>query len=102
MIPHCTVLIGSVLSYIFLANRVSGNSDGDTVLSEFRRYLNPAQVLDLAERPPAAALQWAVLVAPEKINVLAAGGDGTVAWMLSTVHKLDLEVASTQQFASVH
>lgn len=61
-------------------------------MSEFRRFLNPAQVLDLAERPPAAALQWSILMAPERITLLAAGGDGTVAWILTTGYKLDLEV----------
>lgn len=62
------------------------------VLSEFRKYLNPVQVIDLADRNPAAALQWAVLLAPKVLKVLVGGGDGTVAWILTTIHKLDLDV----------
>lgn len=61
-------------------------------MSEFRRFLNPAQVIDLAERTPSVALQWSIFAAPTRIKVLAAGGDGTVAWILTTAHKLDLEV----------
>ncbi|XP_022916830.1 diacylglycerol kinase epsilon [Onthophagus taurus] len=76
---------------IVVANRKSGNNDGDAVLSEFRKILNPAQVLDLAERPPAAALQWSILVAPKPIRLLVAGGDGTVSWLLSSIHRMDLE-----------
>ncbi|KRT80304.1 C1 domain containing protein [Oryctes borbonicus] len=76
---------------IIVANRKSGNNDGGIVLSEFRKYLNPVQVLDLAERTPAAALQWSVLVAPKPIKLLIAGGDGTVSWILSSVHKMDLD-----------
>lgn len=77
---------------IVVANRRSGNNDGDAILSEFRRILNPAQVIDLADRPPAAALQWSVLCAPKPIRLLVAGGDGTVSWLLTTSHKMDLEV----------
>lgn len=76
---------------IVVANRKSGNGDGAIVLSEFRKYLNPAQVIDLAERSPKTALQWSVLVAPVPIRLLVAGGDGTVSWMLTTAHKMDLE-----------
>lgn len=54
--------------------------------------LHPAQVLDLSERTPEAALQWALHVAPRRCKVLAAGGDGTVAWMNNTIHKMQLQV----------
>ncbi|KAJ8979408.1 hypothetical protein NQ317_015840 [Molorchus minor] len=76
---------------VVIANKKSGNSDGALVLSEFRKYLNPVQVIDLSERKPAAALQWCVLLAPKVINVLVGGGDGTIAWVLTTSHKLDLD-----------
>lgn len=80
----------------FSANRKSGNKDGEIVLSEFRKYLNPVQVVDLAERKPAAALQWCVLLSHKKIRVLVGGGDGTIAWVLTTAHKLDLDVRINQ------
>lgn len=62
------------------------------MLSEFRRYLNPVQVIDLAERKPTAALQWCILLPHKQLRILVGGGDGTVAWVLTTAHKLDLEV----------
>ncbi|CAG9812465.1 unnamed protein product [Phaedon cochleariae] len=76
---------------IVIANKKSGNSDGALVLSEFRRYLNPVQVIDLTERKPPAALQWCVLLAPKVVKILVAGGDGTISWILTTSHKLDLD-----------
>lgn len=77
---------------VVVANKKSGNSDGASILSEFRKYLNPVQVIDLNTRKPPAALQWAILLAPKEIRVLVAGGDGTVAWVLTSSHKLDLDV----------
>lgn len=74
------------------ANRKSGNKDGDTMLSEFRKYLNPVQIIDLAERKPTAALQWCILLPHKQLRILVGGGDGTVAWVLTTAYKLDLDV----------
>lgn len=62
------------------------------MLSEFRKYLNPIQVIDLADRKPTAALQWCFLLGEKKVRVLVGGGDGTVAWVLTSAHKLDLDV----------
>ncbi|XP_019758983.1 diacylglycerol kinase epsilon isoform X2 [Dendroctonus ponderosae] len=76
---------------VVVANKKSGNSDGALVLSEFRKYLNPAQVIDLTNRKPPAALQWCVLLAPKVVRVLVAGGDGTISWVLTSSYKLDLD-----------
>lgn len=75
------------------ANKKSGNTDGVLVLSEFRKYLNPVQVIDLSERKPPAALQWCILLAPKLVRILVAGGDGTIAWVLTSSYKLDLDVS---------
>ncbi|XP_057665823.1 diacylglycerol kinase epsilon isoform X3 [Diorhabda carinulata] len=77
---------------IIVANKKSGNGDGASILSEFRKYLNPIQVIDLNERKPLAALQLCVLLSPKKVNILVAGGDGTISWMLTTSYKLDLDM----------
>lgn len=60
----------------------------------FRRLLNPSQVVDLSERDPVAALEWCRLLGDKSCNVLVAGGDGTVAWLLNSIHKLRLKVRS--------
>lgn len=75
-----------------IGNRKSGNNDGGQILSLFRRLLNPAQIMDLAERDPVAALEWCRLLGKTPCTVLVAGGDGTIAWLLNTIHKLSLKV----------
>ncbi|XP_046428712.1 diacylglycerol kinase epsilon isoform X1 [Neodiprion fabricii] len=76
---------------IIVANRKSGNNDGAAILSLFRRLVNPAQVVDLADRDPVAVLEWCRLLGDVSCNILVAGGDGTVAWLLNTIHKLQLK-----------
>lgn len=77
---------------IVLANRNSGNNDGGLVLSMFRRVLNPVQVIDLSVLTPEVALEWCSLVEPNvTITFLVAGGDGTVAWVLNTMHKMKVK-----------
>ncbi|XP_078039440.1 diacylglycerol kinase epsilon isoform X1 [Augochlora pura] len=76
---------------IVVANKKSGNKDGGEILSIFRRLLNPAQVVDLSERDPVVALEWCRLIGKVKCTVLVAGGDGTIAWLLNAIHKLQLE-----------
>ncbi|XP_033330475.2 diacylglycerol kinase epsilon [Megalopta genalis] len=76
---------------IVVANKKSGNKDGGEILSLFRRLLNPAQVVDLSERDPVVALEWCRLIGKVKCIVLVAGGDGTIAWLLNAIHKLQLE-----------
>jgi len=78
---------------IVLANRKSGNNDGNIILSHFRHLLNPAQVVDLAERSPEAALEWCSLLGEVRATVLVAGGDGTVGWVLNAVNKLQLKTS---------
>ncbi|CAL1686703.1 unnamed protein product [Lasius platythorax] len=76
---------------IVVGNRKSGNNDGDQILSLFRRLLNPAQIMDLAERDPVAALEWCRLLGKTPSTILVAGGDGTIAWLLNTIYKLELK-----------
>ncbi|XP_011501792.1 PREDICTED: diacylglycerol kinase epsilon [Ceratosolen solmsi marchali] len=75
---------------IVVANKKSGNNEGSEILSSFRRLLNPAQVIDLSERDPVAALEWCRLLGDVSYTIVVAGGDGTVAWLLDTIHKLQL------------
>ncbi|XP_008483181.1 diacylglycerol kinase epsilon, partial [Diaphorina citri] len=75
-------------------NRKSGNGDGSHILSTFRRLLNPLQVVDLADKSPEEALQWVSLMPSSgQTLILAAGGDGTAAWILNTIHNMKLDPA---------
>ena len=49
-------------------------------------------MIDLSTRPPEAALEWCTLLGDIQANVLVAGGDGTVSWVLNAVNKLQLKV----------
>lgn len=77
---------------IVIGNCKSGNGDGALLMSEMRRLLNPFQVADLSETSPDVVLSWIKRVRPVKINLLVAGGDGTVAWILNTIQKMQLMV----------
>lgn len=48
--------------------------------------------MDLAERDPVAALEWCRLLGKTPSTILVAGGDGTIAWLLNTINKLELKV----------
>jgi len=78
---------------IVIANRLSGSSDAESVLSAFRRFLNPAQVVDLAECSPDVALKWCGLLrsAGAAPIVVVAGGDGTIGWVLTEMYNMKLE-----------
>lgn len=75
---------------IVIANIKSGSSEAEDVANMFRSILNPIQVVSLTSRGPAEALEIAKL-SPVKCRVLVCGGDGSVAWVLNTVHEMNLD-----------
>lgn len=75
-----------------LANKKSGNNDGTLIISHFRRLLNPIQIYDVIDCPPEKALDWLNTTQLECVFVLVAGGDGTVAGVLNSIHNLQLKV----------
>lgn len=77
----------------FLGNCTSGSNEGEYILSTFRRVLNPAQVIDLAQKSPEEALEWCHLLQGTTCRVIVAGGDGTVGWVFNTIFKLKLNVS---------
>ncbi|XP_050422906.1 diacylglycerol kinase epsilon-like [Adelges cooleyi] len=76
--------------FIFV-NKKSGNNDGALIMSYFRRLLNPVQVCDVIENPPEKTLAWMKNANFDRVYILVAGGDGTVAGVLNSVHKLLLK-----------
>ncbi|XP_015369348.1 PREDICTED: diacylglycerol kinase epsilon [Diuraphis noxia] len=77
---------------IILANKKSGNNDGALIISRFRRLLNPIQVYDVIDCPPEKALNWLKTAQLECVYILVAGGDGTVAGVLNSIHNLQLKM----------
>ncbi|KAK7051140.1 hypothetical protein SK128_011601 [Halocaridina rubra] len=86
-------------------NQKSGSSECSSILSSFRRILNPAQVMDLAEHPPEEALEWCDLVPSDvTCRIIVAGGDGTVGWVFDAIFKLKLKYTgiAIEEFFLVH
>lgn len=85
---------------IVLANPNSGGKDGQTILSSFRKLLNPVQVLDLSEFGPECGLEICRFLPEHTCRVLACGGDGTVGWILAAIDKANLPVSKMLLFSS--
>lgn len=81
---------------LVIANRKSGNNDAGYILSKFLPILNPLQVIDLGDKSTSLNLSLQMCqMLPKNIQVriLVAGGDGTVGWILNTIHQLNLNPA---------
>jgi len=77
---------------LIIANPKSGGNEGVKLMSLFRGLLNPAQVIDLSETSPEAALEFCRLFADVQCRILICGGDGTVGWVLEALDKVDLPI----------
>lgn len=75
---------------IVIANIKSGSSEAEEVASLFRQILNPIQIVSLSSRGPAEALEI-VKLSPVHCRILVCGGDGSVAWVLNTIHEMKLD-----------
>lgn len=73
---------------LVVANTKAGSKDGDMILSLFRGLLNPTQVVDLTNMKPEIALEWCYMLQNIPTNILIAGGDGTIGWILNCIHNL--------------
>ena len=76
---------------IVIGNRKSGAGDSALVQSAFRAFLNPGQVIDVNVVKPDEVLDWVALLPHHTCRILVIGGDGTVAWILNVIEKLDLK-----------
>jgi len=74
---------------LVFVNSRSGSQQGHLLITQLRRLLNPIQVWDLADGSPDQILEsFCVLT---YFRILVCGGDGTVAWIISTLEKLKLD-----------
>jgi len=73
---------------VVFANPKSGGNRGAELMLYFKRLLNPAQVFDITKGGPERGLQ--IFSVCPQIRVLACGGDGTAAWLLSSIDKMGL------------
>lgn len=62
------------------------------MISLFRGILHPLQVTELKSKGPKEALKWVAKASPTKCQILVAGGDGTVGWILNTIFEMNIQV----------
>lgn len=67
---------------LVVVNKRSGGQAGALLLSEFKKLLAPAQIVDVTEEDPVTALERFQMTG-DNIRILVCGGDGTVGWVMN-------------------
>lgn len=80
--PNCTPLL------VFVNSR-SGPQQGQLLITQLRRLLNPIQVWDLADGGPEEIIESFCVF--RNLRIMVCGGDGTVSWIIATLEKMDLK-----------
>ena len=74
---------------LVFVNSKSGPQQGQLLITQLRRLLNPIQIWDLADGPPEPILEsFSVLT---RLRILVCGGDGTVSWIISALERIGLQ-----------
>ena len=82
-------LSSSSTPLLVFVNSRSGPQQGNLLITQFRRLLNPIQVWDLSYGGPEKVLRsFSVL---SRFQILVCGGDGTVSWIISVLEKMTLK-----------
>ena len=66
---------------LVFVNPTSGGRLGPQLLENFRKLLNPLQVVDLSKETPEAAFQR---FSGKAVRIAVCGGDGTVGWIMNS------------------
>eukprot|EP01053_Blabericola_migrator_P000952 Blabericola_migrator_1__951@NODE_1239_length_5016_cov_82_322287_g838_i0_p1_GENE_NODE_1239_length_5016_cov_82_322287_g838_i0NODE_1239_length_5016_cov_82_322287_g838_i0_p1_ORF_typecomplete_len1008_score152_42DAGK_acc/PF00609_19/3_2e42DAGK_cat/PF00781_24/1_4e25C1_1/PF00130_22/0_0019C1_1/PF00130_22/8_7e07C1_2/PF03107_16/0_00029C1_2/PF03107_16/1_8e03Zf_RING/PF16744_5/2_9Zf_RING/PF16744_5/0_023DUF2277/PF10041_9/0_41PHD_4/PF16866_5/36PHD_4/PF16866_5/0_88_NODE_1239_length_5016_cov_82_322287_g838_i038130 len=86
---------------IAFVNPKSGGQIGVTLLKDFYSLLNPWQVVNLAEEknPREVLRRYKALAMTSRLRILVCGGDGTVSWIVNSVHE---EYGDCLSFSSLY
>ncbi|KAG4065720.1 hypothetical protein HA402_012398 [Bradysia odoriphaga] len=76
---------------IVVANLKSGDSTAAGVMATFRSVLNPIQIFELSTSGPEDALRLISKIRSVPCQILVAGGDGTVGWILNEVVRKNIK-----------
>lgn len=71
---------------LVFVNSRSGGQQGQLLIGQLRRLLNPIQVWDLAVGSPDRILES--FCALTRLRIMVCGGDGTVSWIISCLEKM--------------
>lgn len=74
---------------LVFVNSRSGPQQGQLLITQLRRLLNPIQVWDLADGGPEKILESFCVMT--RLRILVCGGDGTVSWIISALEKMDID-----------
>mmetsp|Transcript_10105 Transcript_10105/g.14823 ORF Transcript_10105/g.14823 Transcript_10105/m.14823 type:complete len:873 (+) Transcript_10105:124-2742(+) len=74
---------------LVFVNSRSGPRQGQILIHQLRRLLNPIQVWDLADGGPKTVLESFSKFS--RLRILVCGGDGTVSWVISCLEKMKPE-----------
>lgn len=88
---RCTPLL------VFVNSR-SGPQQGNLLVTQLRRLLNPIQIWDLSVNGDPRIILESFLVFT-RLRILVCGGDGTVAWIINTMEKM--KVSSHRQYPPI-
>ncbi|PFH33011.1 hypothetical protein BESB_082100 [Besnoitia besnoiti] len=83
---------------LVFVNVKSGGQTGKSIYKDLVAVLNPLQVIDIqAEGGPTRALTFfRPLALTKRLRVLVCGGDGTVGWIIDSIHKVYGTKAETE------
>lgn len=74
---------------LVFVNSRAGPQQGQLLITQLRRLLNPIQVWDLADGGPETILES--FLSLSRLRILVCGGDGTVSWIISALEKMQVE-----------
>jgi len=71
---------------LVFVNSRSGPQQGQLLITQLRRLLNPIQVWDLSHGSPDPILESFLVLS--RLRILVCGGDGTVSWIINVLERL--------------
>ena len=77
-----------VTPLLVFVNSRSGPQQGQLLITQLRRLLNPIQIWDLGDGGPEKVLQSFCIMT--RLRILVCGGDGTVSWIISALERMML------------